>query len=1413
MPYFYMNMKKIAACFLCILWFQFLLAADHPRIIRLGVEKGLSNNSIRCIYQDRDGFFWFGTFDGLNRYDGYEFTVFRNKLNDPLSLPHNYISTIHEDPAKNIWVGTGQGLSIFNSRTARFSPAYCFAYGTNRRAKIIANVDKVVSDDKGNVFIATNGRGLMVQPAGTNTAIQIPLQEGGKLQFDYSVIAEVDGKQRVWLFVAGAGLFRYDHGTKQMQSVNSTLKFAHNLVPDNEDHLWIGTANGLYKYAIAAGAYVRTYTTKDGKLTSNNIASLAFDNNRKLWIGTEGAGINVLDPATGQIDYILPGANSQSLSSESVTAIYHDKESRHWIGTLKGGINIIDPQISQFQTVSHDPVNPNSLVNNFAACFFEDENDQLYIGTDGGGISIWNRKTNRFQNFRHDPSHPRSLSNDKVTSILQDHRKQIWIATFGGGINRFDKATGSFEHYRCLNDVTGIENNNVRKLYLDKEHNLWAATFANGKLYRFNEQANRFEAFDQVLYDLVSFVEDDKGALWAGDAYQLIRIDKKNRQHRFFTIGKPVRAISKDKSGNFWIGTEGAGILLFDPVAEKIKAHYADADGLCNNSVLSILPDSLGHLWLSTFDGLSRFNPTQKTFTNFYQSDGLPSNQFMFRAALGLRSGEMVFGSINGFVLFYPERISPRNFMPPVVVTGLRVNNKQLSEEGDYINGITNNHISGLRIPYDEAVLSVDFAALEYSSPGKIVYGYFLEGWDKGWNYTNKVRTANYTNLREGDYVLHLKSTNAEGVWNTRETLLHIQVLPPWYRSWWAYLLYGCFAGGLLYLYLRYKGEQTRLKYQVQISRLNEENERSEREKSQALLRMEKAERQRSEAELELAKAEKAKGEAELEAQRVINDKERELNEKKMAFFTSITHEFRTPLTLVLNPIKDLLKHKEQPVNPADLKLIHHNAGRLLRLVDQLLLFQKADSELDRLKIATIDLPALIKEVYASFSQVAHTKKIDYQLYVPEEDMLLYADREKLEVILYNLLSNAFKYTPDGGRVHFRVKRQEGKATIEVQDSGPGIPEEAREKLFEKFYQASTAKAGFGIGLYLVNHFVNAHQGTISYTSEAGKGTSFLVQLPLGREHLAGQEIVEAPMAATGMLEALPEAMMEEEGSEEFQDAYTPLTTESRSILVVDDNAQIRQYIRQLFREQFSVYEAQSGEEALALARQYLPDVIISDVVMQGMTGIEFCQRIKGDSALGHIPVILVTGNSSTEARLRGVEGGADDYISKPFDKDLLVARVATLLKSRSNLQKYFYNEITLQDNPLKISSEYKEFLDNCIAIVEAHLDDDQFSINTLARELGMSYSKMYKKIKAVSGQPANAFVRFIRLRKAAELFINTNNNITETAFQVGISDIKHFRKHFTHLFGMKPSAYIEKYRKHLGKQYNLNEKIVKRGE
>ncbi len=1305
---------------------------------------------------------WFGTYDGLSRYDGYEFTVFRNKLNDSTSLPHNYIYAINEDTHYNLWVGTGQGIGIYSSLTSKFASAWYQPYGGARRAKISFNITAIKTDSRGDIFIGSNGWGLHVQKAGTDTAIQVPYKTGDGWITGYNVQAiGIDEQQRVWVFIHGIGLCQYDVMANQLHLVNAVLKAATCLAPDNAGSIWEGTSKGLYRYSIDADSIVQAYNEGQGALSGGNVACLYFDNSHRLWIGTQGGGVNILNLTTGGMAYLLPGEGKNELTSESVFAIYEDKESRQWMGTLKGGIDVMDGQNNRFQTIAHNPLTPNSLVNNFVSAFFEDKNRNLWIGTDGGGMSIWDRRSDRWTNFRHQAD-PHSLSNNSITSIREDHLDNIWIGTFGDGINRYNPATGAFEHYRCFNTATGEENKNIWLLYEDRSNNLWATTFADGKLYRFNRIANRWDVFSQAFNDLIALTEDRSGALWGGNSHQLIYIDRTNRNSSFYEIGKPVRAIYEDHKGNFWLGTEGGGLIEYDRVHGRAIARYSDADGLCNNSVLNILEDAEGCLWLSTFNGLSRFNPGNKSFKNFYQGDGLQSNQFLYSAALKLQSGELVFGGINGFNLFLPDIIRPRSYMPPLLLTGLKVDNKPVGVDAD--------HPRKLEIPYKEAILSVDFAALEYSSPDNITYAYYLQGWDKDWNYTKNIRTVNYTNLSEGTYRLRLKATNAEGVWNPRETYMDIVVLPPWYRSSWAWGVYILLVVAMGYFYRQYKMRQTRLEYEIKIAHLNAE-------------------------------------------------KEKEINEKRLSFFTSISHEFRTPLTLIINPLKDILKRGEAGTAAGrqeyqEVNIVYRNARRLLSLVDQLLLFRKAESEGDKLKIAKLNFYDLCREVYLAFAQKARAEEIDYQFECDNADLELYVDREKMEIVFYNLISNALKYTSGNGKVLFRIGETRERVEVTVSDTGQGIPKAVGQKLFEKFYQVMEngrpSPTGFGIGLYLVKQFVESHGGSVRYESEPGKGTTFFISLLKGSVHLGGRPVFEEAGVRPAILEELAgneeeEVRLHGAGGKVGAVTAEEWATGRQTILVIDDNEQMREYIHQLFREGYTVYRAASGEDGLHQARLHQPDIIITDIMMQSMTGIDLCRAIKEDLVLGHIPVILLTGSPSEETKLQGVEGGADDYILKPFDKQILLARVASLLKSRNSLQKYFYNEVTLQKNNLKISEEDKIFIDRCIQIVKNHLDDDEFTIKTLASEIGMSHSSLYKKVKSVSGQSVNGFIRFIRLRRVAELLISTEKNVNEAAMEAGFNDLKYFREHFHKLFGMAPSEYIKKFRPAFSKNLHVN--------
>jgi signal transduction histidine kinase/DNA-binding response OmpR family regulator/streptogramin lyase len=1198
----------------------------------------------------------------------------------------------------------------------------------------------------------------------------------------------------------------------------------------------LGSDKGLYCYNIVANSYGKVYNVGNKKLSFNNVVSLTLDKRKDLWIATNGGGVNILNTKTDEVNYLSTGVGKQSLTSGAVFAILEDQDSRKWIGTLRGGVNILEPQNERFHTIVYNPATDNSSINNSVFSFYEAADGNLWMGIDGGGLRIWNRKLNTFTSYKHNPGDPFSLSDNSVTDIKGDYLGNIWIATYWGGVNFYNKATRTFRKYKFINQSDTATTSLTFLLYEDAQKNLWSGNLNLG-LYRFNRQMDRFDLFDNRLKDLFALKEDKNGVLWGGNLSQLIQIDRENKKHAFYTIGKAVRSIYEDRIGNFWIGTEGGGLVLFDRKQKKITARYTIEEGLCNNSVLNILEDQQGNLWMSTFNGLSKFNVKDRTFKNYYYSDGLQSNQFNFNAAVRLRSGELVFGGIKGFSLFHPENISSINSAPKVIITGIKINNTPIEQDHAHINKVTGDIIEVIKVPYSKAVFSFDFAALEYSAPDKIQYAYYMDGWDRGWNYYGKNRTATYTHLAEGTYIFRVKSTNAEGVWKANEIRLKIIVLPPWYRSPWAYLFYLAVIGTALYYYQQYRAKQNRLQYEVEIAKLNAVNERSERERSQAELARERAEREKGEAELALEKAEREKGQAELamekaelekeraerrmeqaerEKERVLNEKEREINEKKLTFFTNISHEFRTPLSLIINPIKDLLTKKGEEHSKPDneLYVVYRNARRMLSLVDQLLLFQKAASGADQLKPSKLNIYNLAHEVYLCFVQQANTKKIDYLFDCPNEALEIYADREKLEIILFNLLSNALKYTSEGGYINLRIKETLDNVLIEVQDSGTGIPKEIGDKLFEKFYQSANSQSGFGIGLYLVKQFTEQHKGFVSYVSEEGKGTTFELKLLKGKNHFDPDCIIQNTSREPVFLKELAlEETVVEQNAAHFEQQSEPLeavVSEKQSILIVDDDEQIRQYLSQLFKTKFQVYQAQNGEEGIKLAKKYLPDLIISDIQMQGISGIELCKTIKEDASLGHIPVILLTASTSSEAKLQGVEGGADDYITKPFDKDILVARVSSLLKSRTTLQRYFYNEITLNNkNDLKISSEYKEFLEKCMAFVENHLDDETLNVKSLSAEMGMSHSSLLRKVKSVSGLSISAFIRSIRLRKAAELLINTNNNTSETAFQVGINDVKYFREQFSKVFGMKPSEYIKKYRKTFGSQYTLNKDSI----
>ncbi|MBK7097120.1 MAG: hypothetical protein IPH58_00540 [Sphingobacteriales bacterium] len=925
----------------------------------INISNGLSNNTVRAIFQDSRGYMWFGTDDGLNRYDAYNFTSFRNIIDDSLSLPHNYINAINEDKKGNILIGTGQGIVSYNDAKG-LNRVFYRPYHQKAIQAYNTNVFSIDVRQDGLILVGTNIAGLLAGYSSETFFNQIPLFNGNSFETTYSLQAVAIDQQQIWVFLGNLGIARYDEKANRIILINRLVDIGtvNKMVADKNGNLWIGSTNGLYKYSINENRIIKRWLNGPKQLSSSYISGLVFDHESDLWIATQGGGANVLNTLTESYRYITSGETEGSLSSQNTTTVYIDTEGRKWIGTLRGGINVVDDISNRFTSITHQAYNKNSLANNTVTAIAED-GDLLWVGTDGLGISIWDRGNNHFTNHNH-------FINNTITNICRDNTGNIWIATFGGGIYQFNKKSGSYHHYSCINSVTAKENKIILRIYQDKRNNIWATTFEDGRLYQLNKATRNFEVFDQSIGDMFSIYEDNEGVLWGGNFSQLIKIDRNNRKHQSLNISKTVRTIFEDKSSNLWVGTEGGGLLLIDKKNLKVQARYSESEGLSNNSVLNILEDNQGDLWMSTFNGLSRFNPQKKKFLTYFESDGLLSNQFTYRGALKLQNGDLAFGSIDGLNIFNPADLKYRYRMPPLNISSISVNNIPISESKYSNIKIKDGLIQNITIPHNQAFLSFDFAALDYSTPDKIRYAYMLDGWDKSWSYS-KNRSVTYNNIKEGSYTLRIKSTNAENDWNPKETLLKITILPPWYRTRWAYLIYFLAASSVLYFYLRYEANKHKLEYEIKLAKQTAENEK-------------------------------------------------ELSERKASFFTNISHEFRTLLTLIINPINELMQ-KEDEERPMEVQMAYNNSRRMLGLVDQLLLFRRVNANQPDLNIAPHKIYDLCKEVFDSFQYQAKSRKLDYTLTCDNEEIVLYVDAEKIEIAVFNLISNAIKYAPQQGFV------------------------------------------------------------------------------------------------------------------------------------------------------------------------------------------------------------------------------------------------------------------------------------------------------------------------------------------------------------------------------------------------------------
>ncbi|WP_262247905.1 hybrid sensor histidine kinase/response regulator transcription factor [Parapedobacter soli] len=1386
-----MLFRNIVLCGLACAAFLLKASAQYPhmKFTHLNVVDGLSQNTVYAISQDYLGLMWIGTRDGLNKYDAGSVTVYRNAPNDTTSLTDNFIQAVFEDQYHRLWIGTSNGLNLYDRALDRFI-RIPLDHGE-------PSVYAITDDKKGDVWIATNGGLFRI---GEDVPPNIK-----SIFSKYEVVIDTTNHvfSKVRCLFAGAdgllwlgtesGLLSVMVDEKQPDKLtvehyyvkgktkgSLTDNWINTIVEVEKDKLWIGTKSGginILDRKTNTFTYHKHFPGMEQGLPDNDVRSIVKDRRENIWLGTFKGLSLYRDGAF----YTYTDQQSSGISNNSVRPIFQDNRGSIWVGTYFGGVSILDPDIPNFHNFYHHP-NTNSLTYNVVSSFIQAPTGDLWIGTEGGGLNHYDITTGQFTSFQHDPQHKGSLSHNNVKSLCLDNEGTLWVGTFQGGLNALKKGEQTFVTFKHdPGDPRSLSENRIYAVIQDRQGDLYIGTYGGGLNIKRKNNTDSFEVLrqPQISSDHIrSLFEDSRGNLWVGtqnglnlkrpgeDTFTVLKSDPTDPN----TIsGNVVISIFEDNRGNIWIGTYNDGLNRYNP-RDHTFTRYNQGNGLPGNNIFGILEDKLGNLWLSTNGGLCRFNPMSGLVRNYDTADGLNSNEFNFGAYSQLENGHMVFGNARGFTLFAPDSMKVNSFVPQVVFSDFKLFNKSLAPG---TSDVLPQHISvtkSITLPHDQHVFSVEFAVLNYIIPKKNKYAYKLEGFDNEWNYV-ETPVASYTNLNAGHYTLLVKGANNDGIWNDTPVALDIHILPPPWKTWWAYLVYAVITGIAVYICLKFVNARNKLKHDLLIEHM-------------AL------------------------------------EKEREIHEEKLNFFANVSHEFRTPLSLIIGPVERLL---DEPSLPHTYQSLLHtaqrNSRRLLRLVDQILDFRKQESGLMRLHVSRIEMAGFLGQLIDTFGYLADEKRITLRFdNVLGHPQMLWADPDQLEKVVFNLLSNAFKFTPAGGNIHVKLGKippsdtyPEGAVQIIVEDSGIGIPEDRQDAIFGQFYQAhspesnnSRSVSGSGIGLALSDGLVKLHGGKITVVSNLRNdvtdlceiNTRFTILLPMGKNHFSQQVLLNTEEHGTYC--ELPESVIPSSfynDSENESLNKDPKPDRDRPlILVVDDNDELRSFIADGLRGRYSVIEASDGSEAWELIGKTQPDIVISDVMMPISNGMELLKKIKSENETNHIAVILLTARTAPEHVIAALERGSDDYITKPFSFQVLVLKISNILQTREGIRRKFIREYLLEPAlPMPEITTTHDVLAKIIEIVEQNLTQSEFNVNMLATEIGISRTALFQKVKQLTGLNIIELINSIRLRKAARLLEYPHQlTISEVAYQVGFNDPKYFSRSFKSFFGMSPREYMQ---------------------
>lgn len=1329
--------------------------APEPKFTSLTSMDGLSSNTVTAILKDRYGLMWFATDDGLNRFDGTDVLTYRHLKNEASSLRSSDISSLHQDRQGRMWVGTVEGgLHLYNRHKDRFvsvsSPH---------------SVTSIASDASGKLWVGTTGGLVTVNPetlqmSTFSSAPEIPDQISKGLILSVTV----DHRKIVWIGT-DKGLFNINPNDPASEHINylqslpdeAGARSVKSVIEDHDGNIWIGTFSGLYKLA-PNGRILQSFHYEPGNhssLSSNMVFAIAAENDRRLWICTD-SGLNILDVPTGRFTRYEPDTRTQfSLSNKSVRSILIDNEGICWLGTYKGGVNKYDKNLPIFGLKRADVNDPYGLSAPFVTSFAESSSGQLFVGTDGGGVSLYNRETNLFKRFPISPKTRKAASGLAILSMELASETALWIGTFQDGLFRLNPKTGAYTQFTSGKDSASLSNNDIFVVRKDRTGKIWIGSNGGG-LHQFDPATQKFKRFyrpgipmaDRVIplnAYIRDIIQDRQGMLWIGSHGTGIAVfDPVSQTSRLLnkqTSDLPsniVYSILEDRQGNIWVGTSGEGLALYNPRSQKFTT-FSAKEGLASNIVNKVLEDAQGRIWVSTNQGISYFDPNSRKFTNYTTYNGIQNKTFVLGSGLRTKDNTLFFGGIDGFNYIDTRSLPSTKKGAPIILKDLRIGNRNVTPADSNFIDADISVATAIRLNYKQN-FSIGFAALDYTNPRQIQYRHRMKGMQSEWNHTGTNNVASYTNLSPGDYVFQVQASTDGVNWNGHTTSVTVVVEPPFYLTIYAYLLY-VLTPFVIVLIMRRRG----------IKKLKREFQQQQRE----------AEEQQA----------------------------RELDKLKIKFLTNLSHEFRTPIALILAPIDSVLSKTRETELHAPVAAIKRNAKRLLNLVDHLLDFKNMQQQELSLELARKDIVSFIEDTCGQFSDLFVRKGINFSVQSSIAHLFMDFDANKLERILFNLLSNASKFTQGGGQVSLTVDQHHGPAgdswlEIAITDTGIGISEDKHEKIFERFFQddspQSVLNQGSGIGLSIVREFVQLHKGHISVESRPGLGSTFSVQLPIhaGSEVVPAHQLPAEPDQRQGPISA-PVGRLEKAHADE-----------PSNVLIIEDNEEFRQYLKENLMQYYRVTEACNGKEGWQKTLSHHPELIVSDVAMPEMDGIALSEKIKADKRTKHIPIILLTASTGEQQQLEGLNSGANDYLTKPFNFEILNAKINNLILLNRLLKGVYSRHIKISGQDPQIQSGQEKLLKDMLDYIEDNLLTSQLSVENLSKHVGMSRGSLYSKVLEMSGQTPIEFIRSIKLEKAAVLLENSDLSISQISYMTGFTAPNYFAKSFKAKFSMLPTEY-----------------------